>query len=89
MVKGGRGGCENAGVLFLLVLTYSLEILEHRFSETDRTGISLTENFIQPPDFTNKKLRLREISDSASARDADLLILIPANDLLNHVIWEK
>lgn len=63
-------------------------ILEHQFS-TNRAGIGLTENFTQTSDFTNEKLRLREISDSVSMRDADPLNVIPANNLLNHVIWVK
>lgn len=70
------------------VLTDSLEILQHQFS-IDRAGIGLAKDFIQTPDFTNKKLRPREINDSSSVRDSGLLIFIPANDLLNHVIWMK
>lgn len=64
-----------------------MDIFEHQFS-TNRPGIGLSEDFIQTPDFTNEKPRLRKISDSDSIRVSDLM-LIPANDILNYVIWVK
>lgn len=70
------------------VLINFLNILEHQFS-TNRARLGLTEHLVQNPDFTKEKLRPREISDSASIRDLGLLILIPPNDLLSHVLWIK